>query len=115
MNSNNPQLIESGAKYFFKETLRNVNKQKKINTNISINIGLFSIFAIIIGLLLLYKYYTKPTKEEKKEKEKLKKSYLLDKIKELSDKKKAEYDKMITNLPKFESNVDLLHKKFYFV
>tara|TARA_B100001029_G_C15038181_1_gene441634 strand:+ start:305 stop:652 length:348 start_codon:yes stop_codon:yes gene_type:complete len=115
MNPNNPRLIESGARYFFKETLRNVNKQKKINTNISINVGLFLVFVIVMGLLLVYKYYTKPTEEEKNEKEKLKKTYLLNKIKELSDKKKAEYDKMITNLPKFESNFDLLHKKFYFV
>ena len=114
MNSN-PSLIEPGTRYFLKETLRNVNKQKKINNNISVNIGLLLFFVLIFGLLLVYKYYTKPTEKEKEEKEKLKQNYLLNKIKELSDKNKAEYDKMITNLPKFESNFDLLHKKFYFV
>ena len=46
----------------------------------------------------------KPTEEEKKEKDILKKTYLLNKVKELSDKKKQEYDDMITKLPKFESD-----------
>ena len=38
---------------------------------------------------------------------------LLNKVKELSDKKKEEYDDMITKLPKFESDFELLHKNFY--
>ena len=34
-------------------------------------------------------------------------------VRQLSLKKQKEYDEMITNLPKFESNFELLHKKFY--
>ena len=42
----------------------------------------------------------------------MKKNYILNKIKQLNDKQKKEYDKMITNLPKFESDYELMHKKF---
>ena len=52
------------------------------------------------SLILNYKYKSKPNKEEKNEKDKMKKTYILNRIKQLSDKKKADYDKMITNLPK---------------
>ena len=48
-----------------------------------------------------------------KKKEDLKKNYLLNKVKELQQEKKKDYDKMITELPKFESDFELLHKNFY--
>jgi hypothetical protein len=48
-----------------------------------------------------------------KKKEELKKNYLLNKVKELQQEKKKDYDKMITELPKFESDFELLHKNFY--
>ena len=77
------------------------------------NVFLFLCFVFVAFFILNYKYKSKPNEEEKKEKDKLKKTYILSKIKQLSDKRKTEYDKMITNLPKFESNFELLHKKFY--
>ena len=57
MNSN-PSLIEPGTRYFLKETLRNVNKQKKINNNISVNIGLL-LLDCYLNLKVILIYYIK--------------------------------------------------------
>jgi large-conductance mechanosensitive channel len=111
--NNKPSLIEPGAKYFLKETLKKVHTEKTDYDNNLFNVFLFLCFVFVAFFILNYKYKSKPNEEEKKEKENLKKTYILNKIKQLSDKKKMEYDKMITNLPKFESNFELLHKKFY--
>jgi len=108
-----PSLIEPGTKYFLKETLKKVHIDKTTYDNNLLNVFLFLCFIFVTFFILNYKYKSKPNDEEKKEKDKLKKTYILNRIKQLSDKKKADYDKMITNLPKFESNFELLHKKFY--
>ena len=47
------------------------------------------------------------------EREQQKKYYILSKIKSLNEKAADERQKMITNLPKFESDYELLHEKFY--
>jgi large-conductance mechanosensitive channel len=108
-----PKLIETGTKYFLKETLKKVHKEKTTYDNTLFNVFLFLIFVFIAFFILNYKYKTKPNELEKKKKDDLKKNYILNKIKQLNDKQKKEYDKMITNLPKFESNFEMLHKKFY--
>jgi len=110
---NKPSLIEPGTKYFLKETLKKVHAEKTVYDNNLLNIFLFLCFTFVAFFILNYKYKSKPNEESKKEKEILKKTYILNKIKQLSDKQKTQYDKMITNLPKFESNFELLHKKFY--
>ena len=108
-----PSLIEPGTKYFLTETLKRVHVEKTEYDNNLFNVFLFLMFVFTGFFVLNYKYKSKPNKEEKNEKDKMKKTYILNRIKQLSDKKKADYDKMITNLPKFESNFELLHKKFY--
>ena len=108
-----PSLIEPGTKYFLKESLKICNKNKmKLNNNV-INLSLFLGFCTLFGIFLLYKYNNKPDEEEKRKKEELKKNYLLSKIKMINEKHQEKLDKMITNLPKFESNFEMLHKKFY--
>jgi cbb3-type cytochrome oxidase subunit 3 len=113
MNNGGPSLTEPGTRYFLKETLKRVHNEKSDYDNNLFNVFLFLCFMFVTFFILNYKYKSKPNEEEKKEKERLKKTYILNKIKQLSDKRKSEYDKMITNLPKFESNFELLHKKFY--
>ena len=108
-----PSLIEPGTKYFLKETLKKVHIEKTEYDNNLFNIFLFFAFLLMGFVILNYKYKSKPNNEEKKRKDNLKKNYILNKIKSLSAKKQKEYDEMITNLPKFESNFELLHKKFY--
>jgi len=108
-----PSLIEPGTKYFLKETLKQVHKDKSNYDNNLLNVFLFFMFIIIAFVILNYKYKSKPNENEKKNKEKLKKNYILNKIKQINDKQRKQHDKMITNLPKFESNFEMLHKKFY--
>lgn len=108
-----PSLIEPGTKYFLKETLKKVHIEKTQYDNNLFNVFLFFAFILVVFIVLNYKYKSKPNNEEKKKKDNLKKNYILNKIKSLSAKKQKEYDEMITKLPKFESNFELLHKKFY--
>ena len=70
-------------------------------------------FVLLILGLLYYKYKTKKTPEEKKKMNYLKENYILNRIKSLNDDKKRETEKMITNLPKFESDFVKLHENFY--
>jgi|TARA_B100001758_G_C18290132_1_gene546564 hypothetical protein len=106
-------LIEPGVKYFLNETLKNCRNKKQLSETININIVLLFIFTAIIGSVLYYKWKTKPNLEELKQRENLKKHYILNKIKSISDKKLKEKNQIITNLPKFESDFVKLHKNFY--
>ncbi len=108
-----PNLIEPGTKFFLSKTLENLHLENIRYHSFLLNLCLFLSFIIILYGILSFRKKNKPTEEEKKEKDILKKTYLLNKVKELSDKKKQEYDKMITELPKFESDFELLHKNFY--
>ena len=109
----NAILTEPGVKYFLSETLKNVNKEKRVSNNFIINVGMFIGFVVTIGLILSYKYKNKPTPLQKKQNDLLKEGYILNKIRELNIEKKKETEKMITNLPKFESDFVKLHKNFY--
>lgn len=108
-----PRLTETGVQYFLRETLKNYKMERINSNNLNINLTLFIVFIVIIGCILLYKHKTKPTFEDKKKLEKLKKSYILGKIRSLNIRKQKEYDQMVTNLPKFESDYEIMHKKFY--
>ena len=108
-----PRLTETGVQYFLRETLKNYNADRINSNNLNINLTLFIVFLVIFGSILLYKHKTKPTFDDKKKIERLKKSYVLGKIRTLNVKKQKEYDKMVTDLPKFESDYEIMHKKFY--
>ena len=110
---NNPTLIEPGVKYFLNETLKNCRNKKQVSEKININIALFALFSIIIGSILYYKWKHKPTLEELKQKDNIKKHYILNKIKQITDVKLKDRNETITNLPKFESDFVKLHKNFY--
>jgi len=108
-----PSLTEPGVKYFLNKTLKNVHFNRTIFNNNIYNLTLFVGFLLIFIIILSYKYYTKPTDEQLKEKEDLKKTYILNKIKTLDEKQQKVNATMITDLPKFESQYDTLHKNFY--
>ena len=108
-----PSLIEPGTKYFLTETLKRVHVKKTEYDNNLFNVFLFLMFVFTGFFVLNYKYKSKPNEEEKTKKDNLKKNYILNRIKTLNINKKKKYDQMITDLPKFESNFELLHKKFY--
>jgi len=108
-----PALIETGTKYFLKETLKNCNKKRTIYYNNLTNLGLFIGFVLIFGGVMIYKYKTRPNEETRKKKEELKQSYILTKIQSLTDAKHKEQNDSITNLPKFESDFVKLHENFF--
>lgn len=112
---NKPILIEPGTKYFLSETLKNCNKSRTYYNNILLNVSLLSFFIIIISLYLGYKYKIKKNKstEDKTEKQMLIENYILGKLGNVFYEHQKKNEVMITNLPKFESDYELLHEKFY--
>ena len=98
-----PNLIEPGVKYFLSETLKNCNKKRTEYNNNLFNLLLFLGLFTFVSLFLYYKFKNRPTKKDLEKKEKLKKYYILNKIKSLNEKAAQERMEMITNLPKFES------------
>ena len=107
-----PNLIEPGVKYFLNETLKNCNKKRVQYDNNLFNFLLFLAFSTVLGIFLYYKFKSRPTKNDLEEREQQKKYYILSKIKSLNQKAAEERQQMITNLPKFESDYELMHKKF---
>jgi len=55
------------------------------------------------------------TPEEKKEKTEKDHAHVMVKIKALREERKKMNNEIITNLPKFESSFEVLHKKYYAV
>jgi hypothetical protein len=108
-----PKLTEPGVSYFLRETLKQCNTNKSSHNVFIFNLSLLLGFVALITIILVYKHKTKLSDEELKNKDTEKKTYLLTKIKELSDIHQKKYNKMITNLPKFESEFEKMHKYYY--
>lgn len=113
MNYNRPILTEPGVRYFLKETLKNCKIKKNIELNNLINLGLFLTFVIITSSLLYYKFKTRPTDEDREKIKRLKRDYFVNRVRKLQTEKAKQLKQSITNLPKFESPFELLHKNFY--
>jgi hypothetical protein len=105
-----PNLIEPGVKYFLNETLKNTNKKRVIYDNYYFNFWLFLGFFISLAFFLYYKHCTKPTVEDLAKKEKLKKYYILSKIKSLNEKSQSH--QQITNLPNLDNDIAIYNTKF---
>ena len=105
-------LIEPGVKYFLNETLKNCNKKRVQYNNNLFNFLIFLGFFTVLGIFLYYKFKSRPSDKDLEEREQQKKYYILSKIKSLNEKAADERQRMITNLPKFESDYELMHKKF---
>ena len=112
---NKPILIEPGTKYFLSETLKNCNKSRTYYNNILLNISLLSLFILVISLYLGYKYNNKKNKssEDKTKKQMKIENYILGKLGNVFYEHQKKNEQMLTNLPKFESDYELLHEKFY--
>ena len=104
-----PMLTEPGVKYFINETLKQCHQFKEKYHNINFNIGLLVVFFIILGILLLYKYKGKITPEEIEQKEVQKKQYILSKIRNYQDAKTKAQQKLITGLPQWDNEFDIIN------
>jgi 16S rRNA C1402 N4-methylase RsmH len=65
MESTKPSLIEPGVKYFLNETLKQCNHFRNAFHNTIFNMIIGTIFLLILGMILLYKYKGKLTPSEK--------------------------------------------------
>jgi len=110
---NRPILTEPGVSYFLKETLKKCKIKKDVEMNYLMNLGLLITFVAITSSLLYYKFKTRPTEEDREKLKRLKRDYFVNRVRQLESKKAKELQQSITNLPKFESPFELLHKNFY--
>ena len=106
-----PVLTEPGVKYFLHQTLKQCHNIKEQFHNMIFNIGLFIGFLFILGLILVYKYKGKLTPAEIHMKNKEKQQYILSKIQNFQQAKRAAHQEIITGLPEWESEYDIIHSK----
>jgi ribosomal protein S1 len=108
-----PTLIEPGVKYFLNQSLKQCHIIRDNFNNFVFNIGLLIAFLIILGLILLYKYKGRLTPVEIEKKNKEKQQYILSKIKIFQEAKKRAHQELITGLPAWESEHDLINNKMF--
>jgi hypothetical protein len=106
-----PLLIEPGVKYFLNETLKQCKEFKNKYNNILLNLGLFVAFIMILGLILLFMYKGKLTPSEKAQRNYQQQQYILSKIRNFEEAKKLASQELITGLPAWENEYEILHKK----
>ena len=106
-----PTLIEPGVKYFLHNTLKQCHIVRDNFYNFIFNIGLFIAFLLILGFILLYKYKGKLTPVEIQTKNKEKHQYILTKIQNFQQAKRIAHQELITGLPNWESEYEMLHNK----
>ena len=105
-----PLLTEPGTKYFLSQTLKQCHIIKNNFHNTIFNIWLLIAFLLILGLILLYKYKGKLTDVERLKNDKVKQQYILSKIKNLQEAKRKAHQELITGLPNWDSEYDIIHK-----
>jgi hypothetical protein len=110
-NISKPTLIEPGVKYFLNETLKQCREFKNTYHNLLFNISLCIIFFVILGTLLLVKYKGKLTPAEKEMKNREKQEYILAKIKNYQDAKRIAQQELISGLPQWDTEYDIIHRK----
>jgi hypothetical protein len=110
-SSGKPILTEPGVKNFLNQTLKQCHIVRDKFHNMVFNIGLFIAFLLILGLLLLYKYKGKLTPVEVEKKNKEKQEYILSKIQKFQQAKRIAQQELITGLPTWENEHDIIHSK----
>jgi len=106
-----PKLTEPGVKYFLHQTLKQCHVVRENFHNTIFNVGLLFIFIIILALILLYKYKGKMTPVEIEIKNKEKQQYILSKIQKFQQAKRIAHQELITGLPTWENEYDIIHSK----
>lgn len=101
-----PRLVEPGTRYFLGETLNNCAAFKKKYYNDMLNWSVACILICIFGALLYYKYKGKPTPSQKMLKDREKQHYILSRIQNYQEAKKAQSHAIITGLPSWENEYD---------
>lgn len=111
--SSKPLLVEPGVKQFLHETLKQCREYKNKYYNIMFNVGISLGLTIILALILLYKYKGKLTPSEKLKRDQEKQQYILSKIKNFQNAKRLAHQELITGLPGWENDYDIIQRKIY--
>jgi len=101
-----PFLTEPGVKSFISGILKGCHQVKTHHYNTVFNITMFSLFVMLLGGILYYKYKGKLTPEEKERKKQQEKQYILTKLNNVSATIKMDrqggnitHANLITDLP----------------
>ena len=109
-----PSLTEPGVKYFLHQTLKQCHITRDNFYNLAFNIGLFIAFLLILGGILFFKYKGKLSPIEINKKNKEKQQYILSKIQNFQQAKRKAHQELITGLPAWDSEYDIIHSKSYY-
>jgi hypothetical protein len=110
-NFTKPTLIEPGVKYFLSETLKQCRTFKNKYNNLVFNIAIGVGFLFLLGAILLFKYKGKLTPVEKDMKNRQKQQYILSKMQNFQESKQRAQQELITGLPHWETEYDIIHRK----
>jgi hypothetical protein len=95
-----PQLIEPTSKYFMSEILNKCHETRVSAYVYSLNIGVFILFILVVGLTLYFCYRSKLSPEEDYQKKIKDQEYILSKIRFYKEHQRAIHSKSdITALP----------------
>lgn len=109
INISKPTLIEPGVKYYLHHTLKNCHIIREKYYNTLFNVCMFLLFAFIVLGVLTYKYKGRLTPAEIQQKNREKQQYILSKIKMLQQEKTKAHQDLITGLPQWEDEYEILH------
>ena len=109
--SKDPKLIEYGVTFFLDKTLKNCHKNKETHKFFSHNALAMFLFILSISSFLFYKYKGKKTLEQSKIENHEKEKFILSQIYKLQTFNHENHPTLITTLPQWESEFDILHRK----
>lgn len=106
----NPTLVENNFKFFIANTLKKCKMLKFEYVSKMYNCGLLLFLILFIFIFLYFRYKGRLTNTEIKEKEKKKEQYILSKIKNYQDEKRRSNERLITGLPHWSNEYDVIYK-----
>ena len=97
--SENSSLVEPDVRFFIENSLKKAHEYKMNTYSFFLNLGVVSLFILVFGGFLYYRYKSKPTPYEIQQKMKRDQEIIMSKIQMYQDdKKRGEYSGM-TKIP----------------
>jgi hypothetical protein len=110
-DSKEPKLIEYGVTYFLDKTLKKCHRTKESHRFFSNNIAALCCFTIAMSSFLIYKYKGKKTLQQSREENIATEKFIMSQIYKLQTHNHENHPTLITTLPQWESEFDILHRK----
>ena len=106
-------LVEPGMKYFMDATLKKCKSNKNEYYTKIFNFVTLIAFLLVLGIFLIIRYKGKLTPMQKQKKLDEQRHYILSQIKQFQNIKREQREELISNIPKWESDLNILNDKFY--